>query len=334
MAELLSHPGNRNQRLRDLLSSGEPVLAPGSHDALSARLAEQAGFEVVYMGGFATTASQLGRPDVGLLGEAEMVSNAQRIVQVVDRPVIADADTGYGNPINVIRTVREYEQAGVSGAHIEDQVNPKRCGHMAGKAVIPAQDMVAKLRAAVAARTDPNFVLIARTDALAVEGVDAAIERAKRYADAGADLLWVEAPTTTEQINQIANKLAEHQLVLNWAEGGLTPPIPYDRIRELGFALVLFPIGSVLATMAALREHYAYVRSHGTPSPQAEGMPSFDEFTDAVGLPEILELETRFPETELVGANGLSTRSSHLDAVAMLRANEVRKRPRTGSARF
>jgi 2-methylisocitrate lyase-like PEP mutase family enzyme len=296
MADLLSHPGNRNQRLRDLLATGEPLLAPGSHDALSARLTEQAGFEVVYMSGFTTTASLLGRPDIGLLGETEMVSNARRMVQVVDRPVIADADTGYGNPINVIRTVREFEQAGVSGLHLEDQVSPKRCGHMTGKAVIATEDMVAKLRAAVAARTDPHFVLIARTDALAVEGVDAAIERAKRYAGVGADLLWVEAPTTTEQIDHIANELGEYKLVLNWVEGGRTPPITYDRIRELGFALVLFPIGSALATMAALREHYAYIRNHGTPSPRAEKMQSFDDFTDAIGLPEILQLEQRFPE--------------------------------------
>jgi 2,3-dimethylmalate lyase len=136
MADLLSHPGNRNRKLRDLLATGEPLLAPGSHDALSARLAEQAGFEVVYMSGFTTTASLLGRPDIGLLGESEMVSNARRLVQAVDRPAIAAADAGYGNPINVIRTVREYEQAGVSGIHLEDQVSPKRCGHMTGKAVV------------------------------------------------------------------------------------------------------------------------------------------------------------------------------------------------------
>jgi 2,3-dimethylmalate lyase len=294
MADLLAHPGNRNQKLRDLLAKGEPLSAPGSHDALSARLTEEAGFEAVYMSGFTTTASLLGRPDIGLLGEAEMVGNARRIVQAVGVPVIADADTGYGNAINVIRTVREYEQAGVSGLHLEDQVTPKRCGHMAGKEVIPAEEMAAKLRAAVAARTDPNFVLIARTDALAVEGMDAAIERAKRYSGAGADLLWVEAPTSTDEIDRIVNELGEYKLVLNWAEGGRTPPIPYDRIRKLGFALVLFPIGSILATMAALREHYAYVRSHGTPSPQAERMPSFDDFTDAIGLPEILDLQKRF----------------------------------------
>jgi 2,3-dimethylmalate lyase len=175
MADLLTHPGNRRRRLRQLLAESRPLLAPGSHDALSARLVEQAGFDAVYMSGFATTASLLGRPDIGLLGATEMIDNARRIAQTVDVPVIADADTGYGNPLNVIRTVREYEQAGVAAIHLEDQVSPKRCGHMSGKSVVPVDDMVAKLRAAVAARTDPDFVLIARTDALALEGVDAAI---------------------------------------------------------------------------------------------------------------------------------------------------------------
>src|SRR5262245_43739996 len=187
MGELLTRSGNRRRRLRNLLVDGRPLLAPGCHDALSARLVEQAGFDAVYMGGFATTASLLGRPDIGLLGMSEMIDNARRIVETVDLPVIADADTGYGNPINVIRTVREYERAGVAAIHLEDQVSPKRCGHMAGKSVVPVEDMLAKLRAAVAARTDPDFVLIARTDALAIEGVDAAIERARRYADVGAD---------------------------------------------------------------------------------------------------------------------------------------------------
>jgi 2-methylisocitrate lyase-like PEP mutase family enzyme len=294
MAELLTKSGNRRRRLRNLLVDQRPLLAPGSHDALSARLVEQAGFEAVYMGGFATTASLLGRPDIGLLGGSEMIGNARSIVQAVDLPVIADADTGYGNPLNVIRTVREYEQAGVAAIHLEDQVSPKRCGHMAGKHVVPVEDMLAKLRAAVAARSDPDFLLIARTDALALEGVDAAIERAKRYADAGADLLWVEAPNSEAEIEKIATALAGHTLLLNWLEGGRTPPIGIDRIRDLGFALVIFPIGSVLAMTAALREHLDYLRAHGTPAARLEKLPTFDDFTDAVGLGEVKELEKRF----------------------------------------
>jgi 2-methylisocitrate lyase-like PEP mutase family enzyme len=294
MADLLTHPGNRRRRLRHLLVESRPLLAPGSHDALSARLVEQTGFDAVYMSGFATTASLLGRPDIGLLGATEMIDNARRIAQTVNVPVIADADTGYGNPLNVIRTVREYEQAGVAAIHLEDQVSPKRCGHMSGKSVVPVDDMVAKLRAAVAARTDPDFVLIARTDALALEGVDAAVERARRYADAGADVLWVEAPTTEAEIETIAGALKGHPLLLNWVEHGRTPSVGIDRIRELGFALVIFPIGSVLAMMAALREHLAYLHAHGTPAGRLDQLPGFEDFAAAVGLGEIKELEERF----------------------------------------
>ncbi len=293
MANLLTHPQNRRRRLRDLLATQRPLLAPGSHDALSARLVEEAGFAAVYMGGFATTASLLGRPDVGLLGGSEMIDSARRIAEAVDLPVIADADTGYGNPINVIRTVREYEQAGVAAIHLEDQASPKRCGHMSGKTVIPVEDMVAKLRAAVAARSDPDFVLIARTDALALEGVDSAIDRARRYADAGADLLWVEAPTTEAEIEKIATRLEGCPILLNWVEQGRTPPISLDRIRALGIALVIFPIGSVLAMLAGLREYLAHLRAHGTPQ-GLDKLPSFAQFTDAVGLGEIKELERRF----------------------------------------
>jgi 2,3-dimethylmalate lyase len=180
--------------LREMLSRPEPVLAPGAYDALSARLVEGAGFEAVYMTGFGTSASLLGRPDVGLLTFSEMVDNARRLVQAVKVPVIADADNGYGNPINVIRTVKEYEAAGVSAVHIEDQVIPKKCGHMEGKQVIDASEMVEKIRAAVEARHSEEFVIIARTDARAVEGMDVALDRARIYRDAGADALFVEAP--------------------------------------------------------------------------------------------------------------------------------------------
>src|SRR6185312_3795220 len=193
MADLLSTPPSPRARLRELLASPAPLLAPGAYDALSARLIEQAGFDVVYMTGFGTTASLIGRPDVGLLSGSEMVDNARRICAAVDVPVIADADTGYGNAVNVVRTVQLYEQAGVAGIHLEDQVMPKKCGHMTGKVVIPPDEMVGKIRAAVAARRDPDFLLIARTDAAAVEGLSAGIDRARAYAAAGADVLFVEA---------------------------------------------------------------------------------------------------------------------------------------------
>jgi carboxyvinyl-carboxyphosphonate phosphorylmutase len=295
VGQLLSGPVSPRARLRELLAAPEPVVAPGAYDALSARLIEQAGFGVVYMTGFGTTASLIGRPDVGLLSGTEMADNARRIAAAVDVPVIADADTGYGNAINVVRTVREYEQAGVAGLHLEDQVHPKKCGHMSGKAVIETAEMVGKIEAAVAARRDPDLLLIARTDAAAVEGLDAAIARARRYRDAGADVLFVEAPTSEDDIARVAGELAGvAPLVFNWAEGGRTPPIPLARIAELGFSLVLFPIGTLLAATAGIRALLETLRTDGTPAAAMPGLPTFAGFTDLIGLPEITDLETRF----------------------------------------
>jgi 2,3-dimethylmalate lyase len=283
------------RRLRELLADPGPLLAPGAYDALSARLVEMAGFDVVYMTGFGTTASLLGRPDVGLLSGAEMIDNARRIVSAVDVPVIADADTGYGNAINVLQTVRAYEQVGVAGVHLEDQVMPKKCGHMSGKVVIGADEMVGKIRAAVAARQDPDFVVIARTDAAAVHGLDEAVRRARAYAEAGADVLFVEAPTSEDAIASVASELkGVAPLVFNWAEGGRTPPLPLDRIAELGFALVLFPIGTLLAATAGMRSVLETIRRDGTPAAALPEVPTFGEFTDLIGLPEVQDLEQRF----------------------------------------
>jgi carboxyvinyl-carboxyphosphonate phosphorylmutase len=293
MADLLGQRTNPRARLRELLRSPAPVMAPGAYDALSARLIEQAGFDVVYMTGFGTTASLIGRPDIGLLTGAEMVDNATRIAAAIDVPVIADADTGYGNAINVVRTVRAYEQAGVAGLHLEDQVMPKKCGHLSGKAVVDADEMVGKIRAAVEARRDPDLLLIARTDAAAVHGLDDAIRRGRRYAEAGADALFVEAPTSEEDLARVAGELAGvAPLVFNWAEGGRTPPLPLARIAELGFSLVLFPIGTLLAATAGIRALLAGLREDGVP--RLAGLPAFDEFTDLIGLPEVQELEQRY----------------------------------------
>ena len=296
MGDLL---GNRRpsprRRLRELLAAPQPVVAPGAYDALSARLVEQAGFDAVYMTGFGTTASLIGRPDVGLLTGGEMADNARRIVSAVDVPVIADADTGYGNAINVLRTVQVYEQAGVAGIQLEDQVAPKKCGHMSGKAVIGTGEMVGKLEAAVAARQDPDLLVIARTDAVAVSGVDDAVSRARAYAEAGADLLFVEAPTTEEDIARVAAELAGvAPLVFNWAEGGRTPPLSLERITELGFALVIYPIGTLLAATAGIRALLARLRADGTPTAAMGSLPTFDEFTGLIGLPEVQALEQRF----------------------------------------
>ncbi len=293
MGSFLNGHQSRRPRLRDLLAEPEPVVAPGAYDALSARLVEAAGFRAVYMTGFGTAASLLGRPDVGLLGMSEMVDNARRIVECVDIPVIADADTGYGNPINVIRTVYEYEQAGVAAIHIEDQLAPKKCGHMEGKQLVPAEDMVAKLRAAVAARRS-DLVLIARTDARAVEGLDKALRRARLYRDAGADVIFFEAPQTEEEIETVAVELEDVPLLFNWAEGGKTPPSNYQRLRALGFRIIIFPISTLLAATRGIREILETIRADGTPAAALSGLPRFAEFADFIGLPEIQELEQRF----------------------------------------
>jgi 2-methylisocitrate lyase-like PEP mutase family enzyme len=282
------------RRLRLALAAGAPVVAPGAYDALSARLVAEAGFPAVYMTGFGTAASLLGRPDVGLLTMTEMVDQARRIVDVAGVPVIADADTGYGNPINVIRTVQAYEQAGVAALHLEDQVAPKRCGHLEGKQVIPPDDMVAKVRAAVAARTDPDLVLIARTDARAVEGIDAAIARARRYHQAGADVLFVEAPQTEAEVETVARELTEVPLLFNWAEGGRTPPISLDRLRDLGFRIVIFPVSTLLAATRTLRQILQTIGEDGTPAAAMDQLVPFDEFLDLIGLAEVRDLETRF----------------------------------------
>ena len=288
--------GNRDQArmLRTLLSGSETIRAPGAYDCLSARLVEAAGFPVVYMTGFGTAAAYLGRPDVGLLGMSEMVDNAARIVEAVAIPVIADADTGYGNAINVIRTVQSYERAGVAAIHIEDQAAPKKCGHLDGKQLIPAEEMAQKVRAAAAARNSSDFVIIARTDARAVEGLDRAVERAHLYRQAGADVLFVEAPENEGEIERIAREFRSTPLLFNWAEGGKTPPVPFERLRELGFRLVIFSISTLLAAAHAMSRTLEAIRQHGTPRPVLVDMTPFKEFVNFLGLPEIRELERRF----------------------------------------
>ena len=295
MAGLLEPAVSGASRLRKLISGSEPILAPGAYDALSARLIEEAGFPVVYMTGFGTSASHLGRPDVGLLTMTEMVDNAKRIAQAVGVPVIADADTGYGNPINTIRTVKEYEAAGVAGIHIEDQIMPKKCGHMEGKQLIPLSDMVPKLQAAVAARRSKDFVIIARTDARAVEGLEAAIERAKAYRAAGADMLFVEAPQSKEEIAVVARTFPDVPLFFNWAEGRQkTPPMELAELKQLGFKVIIFPLSALLTATQAIRRTLAAIQKAGSPIPVLPDLGYFQEFLDFIGLPEIRELEQRY----------------------------------------
>ena len=282
-------------RLRELLVQRGLLVAPGAYDALSARLIAQAGFPAVYMTGFGTAASVLGQPDVGLLTMSEMVSCAAALAAVVgDRPLIADADTGYGNPINVRRTVREYERAGVAAIHIEDQVWPKKCGHMEGKQVIPVDEMVQKIRAAVDARQDPDFVIIARTDANAVYGLEDALRRGRAYREAGADVIFIEAPRSIEELRAIAQAFPDVPLLYNWAESGKTPLLPLEEIHALGFKLVIFPVSMLFAATQALLDLLEALKQGQTSLAFAERMVTFSQFTDQIGLPEIQALERRY----------------------------------------
>jgi len=282
-------------RLRELLAGPGLIVAPGAYDALSARLIAQAGFSVVYMTGFGTAASVLGQPDVGLLTMSEMVSRAAALAAVVgDLPLIADADTGYGNPINVRRTIHEYERAGVAGLHIEDQVWPKKCGHLEGKQVIPMDEMVQKIRAAIDARQDPDFVIIARTDANAVYGLEDAIQRGQAYREAGADVIFIEAPRSIEELSTIAQAFPGMPLLFNWAESGKTPALSLDEIRTLGYKLVLFPVSMLFAATRAMLDLLEVFKQGQTSAPFAKRMMTFSQFTDQVGLPEIQALESRY----------------------------------------
>ena len=308
-ARLTRRPGGA-ARLRALLESGQTIVAPGAFDPLSARLVEEAGFAAVYMTGFGTSAALIGRPDVGLLTMTEMAGNAGRIAACVDIPVIADADTGYGNPLNVIRTVGAYEAAGVAGIHIEDQVAPKKCGHLEGKLVIPAEEMAAKVRAAVEARTQPEFVIIARTDARAVEGLERSLQRARMYREAGADVLFIEALTSEAEAEEAVRAFPGVPLLFNWAEGGKTPPISLDRLKELGYRIVIFPISTLLAATGAMRRILLEIARAGTPAAVTHELPTFAEFVDFIGLPQVYEAEQRYavkpaaPGPETGGVHG------------------------------
>ncbi len=285
-------------RLRALLAAPAIVQAPGAYDALSARIVEAAGFPAVYMTGFGTSAALLGQPDVGLLSVSEMVENARRITAAVSVPVIADADTGYGNPLNVIRTVQMYEAAGVAGIHIEDQVAPKKCGHMEGKQLIPAAEMVEKIRAAGYARRDPDFLLIARTDARAVLGLQEALYRGRLYAEAGADMLFIEAPENEAECAEIGRAFVDVPLLFNWADSGKTPPLPLERVQALGYRLVIYPISTLLAATRAMQRAVAAIKQSGTPAGYAAEMLTFSQFNDFIGLPRVRALEQEFRVAE------------------------------------
>jgi len=250
-------------RLRELLKGPDIVVAPGAYDGFSARLVEAAGFKAAYMTGAGTAASHLGQPDLGLTTLTEMATHAAHLAGCLSIPLIADADTGYGNVLNVVRTVREYERAGVAGLHIEDQVAPKKCGHIAGKQVIPTDEFCDKIRAASEYRTDPDLLIIARTDARAVTGLDDAIERGNRYAEAGADVIFVEAPQSMDEVQRIAREV-KAPLLANMVPGGKTPAVKFSDLERLGFRIVIYPAVCMGAAVAAIERSLARLRERET----------------------------------------------------------------------
>ena len=299
--DLLGSQHDGAGRLRAMLegapSGSNVVVAAGCMDPLSARVAEAAGFEVVYMTGNGASAVRLGKPDVGLMTLPEMADQAGRIVDAVSVPVIADADTGYGNQLNVIRTVQTYGRAGVAALHLEDQKMPKRCGHLAGKELVPTAEHAAKIRAAVAAAaaTPSGPVVIGRTDAVSVEGVGAAIARARAYGEAGADVVFVEGLPDKASIERSAKELSDWPLAFAWVEGKV-PPLTPVQLGELGVRLVIFPLTAVLATLHTLQRTYAQLRAEGTPLGMLAELATFDEFSEFMGAADAAALESRFAE--------------------------------------
>ena len=280
--------------LRRLLADDAIIVAPGVYDGLSARLAARAGFRAVYATG-GGIARSLGYPDLGLLGMSEVVERLIPIVESAEVPVIADADTGYGNALNVHRTVRAFARIGVGAFHLEDQTFPKRCGHLDDKTVVPLPEMVQKLRAARDAAADPDLVLIARTDALAVEGLDAAIDRAHAYAAAGADVLFVEAPESLEQIETIASRLPYPKLI-NMFQGGKTPLVPAARLHDLGYRIVIIPSDLQRAAIRAMQEVLAALARDGHSAALANRMATFTDREEIVGTSSYLERDRRYAE--------------------------------------
>ncbi len=273
------------------LSENRVVLAPGVYDAFTASMAARAGFEALYLSGAAIAYTRLGRPDIGLVSVSEVADTIALVRDRVPTPLIVDADTGYGNALNVQRTVRMFERAGATALQLEDQSFPKRCGHLTDKAVIPAGEMAGKIKAAVDARASEGTLIIARTDAVAVEGVPAALDRARLYVEAGADVLFVEAPKSREQLSAIATDLGGiRPLLANMVEGGQTPISSASELGELGYRLVIFPGGIVRALARQAQDYYGSLAQHGTTQPFRDRMFDFNALNDLIGTPEMLAL--------------------------------------------
>ncbi len=284
-----------NSSLRRQLAGNRIVVAPGMYDALGALLVERAGFQAAYLSGASIAYSRFGRPDIGLIGMDEVAATLSAITERVDLPIMVDADTGFGNALNVIRTVKLFERNGANAIQLEDQTLPKRCGHLPGKSLVPVAEMVGKVKAALDARRGDDTLIVARTDAIAVDGIEAALDRAERYVEAGADLLFVEAPRSIDGMAAIVKRFGGRvPLMANMVEGGMTPLSTAGELEAMGFSLVIFPGGLVRAVARTAEEYFASLKQHGTNRPFRDRMLDFDQLNDLVGTKEMLESGYRF----------------------------------------
>ncbi|NOJ27363.1 MAG: carboxyvinyl-carboxyphosphonate phosphorylmutase [Nitrososphaera sp.] len=280
--------------LREQLEDSKKIIVlPGVFDALSARIAEQVGFEAMFQTGYGSSAALLGMPDFGFLNAGETVDNARRIIRAVQVPVMVDADTGYGNPLNVHRLVKDLESFGAAGIFLEDQVWPKRCGHMVGKDVIAKEDYLPKLKAAVEARKSKEFIIVARTDARAPLGLDEAIERGKAYRKAGADVVFVEAPRSIEELKRVADEI-DAPLVANMIEDGVTPNLPAKDLLKLGYRIAVFPLSGLYSATYAMREVFTELKKTGATSKTRNMMVQFKDFNKFVDLQKYMDLEKKY----------------------------------------
>jgi 2-methylisocitrate lyase-like PEP mutase family enzyme len=288
-------PTIANGSLRAALAGGDIVVAPGCYDALTALLIERAGFKAAYLSGAGIANTRLGRPDIGLVSMDEVAATIAAIRERITIPLVVDADTGFGNALNVRRTARLFERMGASALQIEDQSFPKRCGHLADKRLVAADEMTGKIKAAVDARADDDLMIIARTDAIAVEGLEPALERAARYAEAGADMLFVEAPRSREEMETIVARLGNTcPLMANMVEGGRTPMMSAAELKALGYSLVIFPGGTVRAVSAFLSGYFESLKEHGTTDPYRDRMLDFAGLQALIGTEEMLALGKRY----------------------------------------
>ena len=285
----------KTTELKKLILGNEILIAPGAYDALSAKLIQEAGFKVVYATGAGISNSQFGFADVGLTTQTEILEQVRRIVNAVEIPVIVDVDTGYGNVLNMIRTVREFEKAGAAAFQIEDQTFPKRCGHFEGKEVVPREEMINKIKAAVDTRQDEDLVIIARTDARAVFGMDEAIERAHAFVEAGADAIFVEAPVAIEEIRRIAREISVPN-VANMVEGGKTPLCSAKELEEMGYQVVLFANCVLRTSVKAIQKILRYLIEHGSSMELLDEMITMQERNRVTGLEEMYRIEKRYSD--------------------------------------